>query len=143
MVIIILSHFLITHEKITSLEYELLGNNVSYTLAKSTSDYKTISAIGMADLVFYKEATKKGVYQNIKKNLTPDTSIAIIDTISNEIVFSVGENSADWLSDIHIIQSMASQKSGLAEYDLKSKSGETVNTMAAFDEYPNWNSDYC
>jgi CheY-like chemotaxis protein len=46
------------------LEYELLGNNVSYTVSKSASNYKTMNALGMAEVEFYKEATKKGVYQH-------------------------------------------------------------------------------
>ncbi|MFT7133609.1 MAG: hypothetical protein ACI81O_002325 [Cyclobacteriaceae bacterium] len=42
----------------------------------------------MADVAFYLDATKQGVLLDITKNLTPNASVAIIDTGQQKIIYS-------------------------------------------------------
>jgi hypothetical protein len=58
------ANFIITADKIYDLQYELLSNNVNNIISNSESDYKTISALGMENVEFYRDATKKGIVQN-------------------------------------------------------------------------------
>ena len=138
-VLIISVNFFITSNKISALQYELLRNNVTNILSKSESGYRTISALGMDKVEFYIDATKKGVVQDIGKNLAPGTSISIFDTTLNEVVFSLGEGDLGQGISAEHIQAMVGQQSGQVEYTLQSNSGENIDTMVSFGVYSNWN----
>jgi len=136
--VIIAVNFLISSNKVSTLEYELLKNNVHNIVSRSESDYKTIQALGMEQVAFYRDATKKGLVQDIRKNLAPGASIAIFDSKSNKIIFSVGQTGLAQLMTANHIQAMASEQNGQREYDLTSGTGERVGLMTAFGTYPNW-----
>jgi len=131
-------NFLITNDKVSALGYELLKKNVNNIISRSESDYKTISALGMEGVAFYRDATKKSVVQDIEKNLAPGTSIAIFDEKTNEIVFSVGAEGLGQLITTDDVQVMALQQSGQREFKLESSAGERICLMAVFGIYPNW-----
>jgi two-component system cell cycle sensor histidine kinase/response regulator CckA len=137
-VLIIAVNYFISSKKVSALEYELLENNVQNIISRSESDNSTIQAIGMERVEFYREATKKGVLQDIRKNLSPGTSIAIFDSKLNELIFSVGDDELGQLTNADHIKAMVSEQSGLREYDLPSESGERVDLITAFGTYPNW-----
>ena len=118
--------------------YELLKNNVNNIISRSESDDKTISALGMDKVAFYREATKAGIVQDIGENLAPGTSIAIFDAKTCEIVFSIGDGGLERLMTIDHIKAMTSQESGQGEYELETGSGEHINAMTVFGVYPNW-----
>jgi two-component system cell cycle sensor histidine kinase/response regulator CckA len=132
-------NFIITGEKIKALQYDLLINNVSYILSKSQSGNETISALGMGDVAFYRDATKQGVFQDIEKHLTPGTAIAIFDTKLNEIVFTTGQSGLGRLMTASHIKLIASQQSAQHKQVLRLSSGETINAMVAFEPSPHWN----
>ncbi|PKG93165.1 PAS domain S-box protein [Paraglaciecola sp. MB-3u-78] len=122
-----------------ALQYKMLVNNVSNILVASQADYKTISALNMTDVVFYREATQKGIFLNIVKNLAPGTSIAIFDTQSNDVIYSYPEDANKFLLSKNHLQSMVMDKSGQGEFNGITVSNKKSTTIAAFDIEPNWN----
>ena len=136
--LIISLNFFITHDRITALQYELLANNVSNIIVESESHYKTINALGMKDVVFYREATQKSIFLNIVKNLAPDTSIAIFNTQSHSVIYSYPEEADKLLLGTEHLQTMILQKKGQGEFDGITVSDSKSNTIAAFDIEPNW-----
>jgi PAS domain S-box-containing protein len=129
---------MITTDKVYALQYEILNNNVQNIISNSESDYKTISALGMENVEFYKDATKKGIIQNIDKNLIPGTSVAIFDTKLNEIVYLVGNEELGRLIAIEYSQNIDSHENKHYKHDFLLSSGESVSTLLAFGEYSNW-----
>jgi two-component system cell cycle sensor histidine kinase/response regulator CckA len=121
-----------------TLQYKMLANNVSNIVVASQADYKTISALNMTDVMFYREATQKGIFLNIVKNLAPSTSIAIFDTQSNDVIYSYPENANKLPLSKHHLQSMVLHKSGQGEFDGMTVSDKKMTTIAAFDIEPNW-----
>lgn len=132
------AHYLITADKIVALQYELLRNNVNSVLTNSESDYKTISALGMENVEFYKEATKKGVLQNIEKNLTPSSSVVIFDSKSNQVVYLVGDKTLGRLITAEHINEITVQQDDPYEHDFELLSGKKITTLMAFGLYSNW-----
>lgn len=137
--LIIGSNFFITRNKISDLQYELLENNVKQVISRCEFDYKTINALGMAEVEFYKDATKREVMQDIAKNVAPGTSISIIDEERNQVVFSAGGGEQGLSLDVQRIHSMLGQNGDQTKYDVRSSSGELLSSMAAIGVYPNWN----
>ncbi|MFT5451030.1 MAG: two-component system cell cycle sensor histidine kinase/response regulator CckA [Enterobacterales bacterium] len=131
--------FAITTRQISDLQYELLANNVKNIIAESEAEYKTISALGMKNVTFYKDATKKGIQQSIRKILAPGTSVVIYDTSINEIVYSVGDDSLNLSMTTEHIQTITSQKTNQYEFTLKTPSDKTVQVLAAYSVFPDWN----
>ncbi|PKI13226.1 hybrid sensor histidine kinase/response regulator [Colwellia sp. 12G3] len=132
------AHFLITADKIYDLEHELLSNNVNNIILNSDSAYKTISALGMENVAFYRDATKKGVIQNIEKNQTPGTSVVIFDSKLNKIVSLVGNKELGRLMTVEHINNITALKNDSSEHDFELLSGEIISTLVAFGEYANW-----
>ncbi|WP_198555514.1 ATP-binding protein [Colwellia sp. 75C3] len=131
---------MITADKIYALEHELLRMNVSNIISNSDHGYKTISALGMEKVAFYSDATKKGVVQDIEKNLTPGTSVAIFDTQLNEIVYLVGNEALGQSMTVEHIKNITKQNLiGPHEYDFILGSGKKVTTLLEYGKYPNWN----
>jgi PAS domain S-box-containing protein len=120
------------------LEYELLANNVSNIIVESESNYKTINALGMTDVVFYRDATQKNIFLNIVKNLAPDTSIAIFNTQSNNVVYSYPEEADKLLLDTKTLKAMVLQKKGQGEFASFTVPDKKNKTIAAFNIEPNW-----
>jgi two-component system cell cycle sensor histidine kinase/response regulator CckA len=92
----------------------------------------------MEDVAFYRDATKKGVIQNIEKHLTPGTSVVIFDSKSNKIVYWVGNEELAQSMTAEHINKITAQKIGLHEHNLKLASGEITNTLLTFGYYANW-----
>jgi len=122
-----------------ALQYEILTNNVSNIITDSRADYKTISALKMTDVVFYREATQKGIFIDIPKNLAPDTSIAIFDAQSNDVIYVYPEDANKIPLGKNHLQSMVMDKSGQGEFDGRTVSDKKNTIIAAFDTEPNWN----
>jgi PAS domain S-box-containing protein len=122
-----------------ALQYEILTNNVSNIITESRAGYKTISALNMTDVVFYREATKKDIFINIAKNLAPDTSIAIFDAQSNDVIYAYPEDANKIPIGKNHLQSMVMDKSGQGEFYGRTVSDKKSTTIAAFDIEPNWN----
>ncbi|MEH6446266.1 MAG: EAL domain-containing protein [Oceanospirillaceae bacterium] len=135
------ANFLITVEKIYDLQYQLLRDNVNNIISNSESNYRTINALGMDNVAFYRDATKKGVFQNIEKNLTPGTSVAIYDSKLNEVVYLIGNDKLDRLMTVEFINDIRTQKNHQHEHEhsFALSSGEEFSTLLAFGQYPNWN----
>jgi two-component system cell cycle sensor histidine kinase/response regulator CckA len=136
--LIICSTFFITTQKTSALQYEMLDNNVNYILAKSEADNQTISALDMADVALYQDATKQGVLLDIAKNLTPNASVAIIDTGQQTIIYSSPQDQTLTIDNTQML-TMTRTNSGRAEYLLTSTAGETTHVVAAYQGYPDWN----
>lgn len=132
------ANFKITADKIVDLQYKLLRNNVNNIISNSESDYKTISALGMEDIGFYRDATKKGVIQNINKNLTPGTSVVIFDSKLNEIIYLTGNEALGKLLTVEHINGSQSEKTNMHEHDILLGTGEKISTILASGQYPNW-----
>jgi PAS domain S-box-containing protein len=132
--------YAVTVDKISALEHDLLKNNVKKIISSSEHDYKKISALGLDKVDFYRDATKKGVIQDIERNLAPDTSVVILDSISNEIVYLIGnEELARSMSDMHIKNITSQTIVNPRGYDFVLGSGETITALLEYDQYPNWN----
>ena len=123
------------------MQYELLTNNVNNIIAKAEADFHTVNALGMWDVTFYRDATKKNIIQSIGENLAPGTSVAIYDNSVNKIIYSVGDKDINLLMSATHILSMTSQKELQKEITLTSNFGNAINVLAAYDVFPrlNWN----
>jgi two-component system cell cycle sensor histidine kinase/response regulator CckA len=132
------ANFIITANKIYDLQYELLSNNVNNIISNSESDYKTISALGMENVEFYRDATKKGVVQNIEKNLTPGTSVVIFDSKSNKIEYLIGNEELGQSITVEHINKIKTEPISPHEYNLKLLSGENISTLMTYGVYSNW-----
>ncbi|MBQ0784564.1 MAG: EAL domain-containing protein, partial [Amphritea sp.] len=75
----------------------------------------------------------------IEENLAPGTSISIIDTALNQVVFSAGDGKKNLSLDAQSIISMLEKKGDKIKYDIQLSSGDGLNSMAAIGVYPNWN----
>ncbi|MFT7562354.1 MAG: diguanylate cyclase (GGDEF)-like protein/PAS domain S-box-containing protein, partial [Flavobacteriales bacterium] len=132
-------NFLITERKVIELQYELLSNNVSFIVSKCTSEYKTISALGMAEVEFYKEATQNGVLLDIERNRSPGTSVSIFDSNTNSLVFSTAMDQGMFGIDDTSIKNITSLKNGQTEFYLQVEQNENIKALASFATYPEWN----
>jgi len=130
--------FIITANKISSLQYQLLDDDVGHIIARIESDYKTIDALGMANVAFYSDATKKGVLQGIREHIAARTSVAVFNAKTNAMIFSVGEDAQKIQMSVAAIQDLVMRQYGQREYEEKLASGENVKLMTAFAIYPNW-----
>jgi diguanylate cyclase (GGDEF)-like protein/PAS domain S-box-containing protein len=138
-VLIIASNFFITKDKIEDLQYELLVSNVSQVVSRSEFDYKTLDALGMANVGFYQAATQKGVMLDIEKNLAPGTSISIIDAKRKQVIFSAGNGKEALPLDVPALVQMLEQADHDTKHHIPLISGERLNTLTATGAYPNWN----
>ncbi|MFT6153846.1 MAG: diguanylate cyclase (GGDEF)-like protein/PAS domain S-box-containing protein [Bermanella sp.] len=97
----------------------------------------------MANVEFYKSAAQKDVLDNIKENLAPSTSISIIETKLNKVIFSTGENEKIINLKINdfstILENIDGRTKGNYKEKNKIKSGNLINSLAAIGTYPNWN----
>ncbi len=137
--IIIAVNFTIAAKKVAELQFELLINTVNNVLSKSDASFKAMDALGMAKVEFFIEATKKQILLDIQKNQTPGASMVVIDTRSDAVVFSTGEDAQGLLLDANQIHTMIAQREGHGDYTLHSQTGDTIHALAAFAQYPNWN----
>jgi len=138
-VLIISANFIITSKQISALQYELLTDNVSYVLEKTESDYATIDALGMAEVEFYRQATQKGILQDVGKHLSPGTSTVIIDKNSHEILLSNGNTAKALSLDADLVEKMLFGIDGTIDYEFTLGSGEKIDVLATFGEFPSWN----
>jgi two-component system cell cycle sensor histidine kinase/response regulator CckA len=132
-------NFAITSKKINDLQYELLAKNVSNIISKSDAAYKTISALGMENVVFYKDATKKTIIQGIGKSLVPGTSVMIFDTAVNKIIYSVGDDNLKLFMTAEHIKTITSQATNLYKFTLPTNNDKALKVLAAYSVFPNWN----
>jgi PAS domain S-box-containing protein len=132
--------YAVTVDKISALEHDLLKNNVKNIISSSESDYKKINALGLDEVDFYRDATKRGVIEDIAKNLAPDTSVVIFDSISNEIVYSIGNEVLARSMTVKQINQITSKKiDNPLEYNFVLESGEKITALLEYGQYPNWN----
>ena len=131
--------FLITSDKIVTLQYELLKNDVNHIVSNSESDYKLISSLGMGNVAFYRDFTKQVLLHNIEKGLTPGTSVVIFDSKSNKMVFSVGNEELGRLITVEQVNKIKTQKTGQYEHDFELVSGKITSTLMSFGVYSPWN----
>ncbi len=137
--LILSANFVITGKKFTTLQFDLLINNVNHITDKCKSNYETIEALGMSEVEYYRNFTKSSMVSSITKDIAPLTSIAIIDTLTRQIYFSTDLNEARSFFNNSLIQSMIEKIQGHTEFESLSSSGNKVTMMAAFGECPEWN----
>ncbi|MFT4940768.1 MAG: two-component system cell cycle sensor histidine kinase/response regulator CckA [Paraglaciecola sp.] len=138
-VLILAQGISIEAREISILQHKLLSNNVSYIISKMKADFAIIEALGMADEEYDRVATQKGVMQEVAKNLVPDTSVYIIDTQMQKVIFSAGRDQQKLPPDTNTIRKITEQKSGQIAYQQLLESGESSSLTAVFEEYSTWN----
>jgi PAS domain S-box-containing protein len=137
-VLIIILNALITSNKIAALEIELLTTNVNNIIAQSESGYRTIHALGMAEVTFYSAATKNAIALDLDKNLRSSTSISIINTQSNQVLYSYPQSAEIPPLTEQQIQAMVLHKQGNSELDEIATWAEEADILAAYGTFPTW-----
>ncbi|KPA09909.1 multi-sensor hybrid histidine kinase [Candidatus Magnetomorum sp. HK-1] len=138
-VFVIMATFIITSNKIRDMEYELLNNNLSYILDKCETEYLIIKALSMENVVYYRDATKKQILNDISNTFTSNRTIFIQDIQTKDVIFSTQVEKDTLLKNQDILDIMAKSKKGHQEYYLKTDSENSIATMAVFAVYENWN----
>lgn len=98
----------------------------------------------MSEVLFYKKATQKLVFKDIRINRRPGTSIIILDEQSNELVFSDSDDGHQIHVDVDEFRDMVDRQSldkqiGFSEYVIKKEGGKIAGTIVAIGKYSNWN----
>ena len=138
-VVVIAVNFLITRSEIREMEYELLRNKVTHVTDMCASEYQSIVSLNMDHVEYYREATKKLVMEEVKRNTTSNEVITIVDTGSYDIVFSTSRDAQSIFHAQEYLRSMVRQQRGIMESARPSRSGKSRSKMMAFDVYENWN----
>ena len=100
-----------------------------HTISNIRSDYNTIDALGMANVDYYSDATKKGILQHIGDDIAPHTSIAIFNTKTNAMIFVVGDDANKLLMNADYIQARVLEKDGQEEYIQQLASGKNIKMI--------------
>ena len=108
------------------MEYELLNNNLSYILDKCETEYLIIKALSMENVVYYRDATKKQILNDISNTFTSNRTFFIQDIQTKDVVFSTQVEKDTLLKNQDILDIMAKSKKGHQEYYLKTDSEITT-----------------
>jgi len=138
-VFVLSTNFIVSRNRISSMEYEYLNNNVQNILEKCESKFAVIKALGMEDVEYFQDATKQQVLEEIKETTSSRNAILILDTQTNKILFTTEMETNGLTEDQSIIKKIIDDKSGKIEYALKTDSGNRFKKMAAVGVFDKWN----
>lgn len=131
--------FITIAHKIGDMEYNLLNNNVTHILSRCEIEYDVIKALGMENVDYYRNATIQQVLFDIGHMFTSNSTVAILDLKTSEIVFSSGIEKDLFIKNPDSIGNIVKRKRGQQEYYLKTHQGKHITVMASFAVDDKWN----
>jgi len=137
--VVITTIFISTYNKTSDMEYDLLNNNVTHILSKCETEYNVIKALGMEDVNYYRDATIKQVLSDIRNTYTSNSSVVILDTQTNEILFSSEIEKNNFIKNPDNIENIVKSKRGQQEYSFATNQGKNIAVMTAYAVYDKWN----
>lgn len=138
-VIVILINFFITSFQMRDMQYEIMLNRGDYIVEICNFEYETIKALGMENVVYYSDATKRKVLDDIKRTFSKDSNIRIVDISTGELIYvSANEDDSFSISSV-LINELMDKTDNVSKINTESDLIISNNKMLVYSLYSHWN----
>lgn len=139
-IVILVINFLVTSIQMRDMQYELMWNRVEYIVDACDAGFIEIKALGMEDVIYFNDATKRKVLEQIEDLFIESDNIAIIDITTGDFVFLLNPEEDNLLISIELLDEIRSELH--SDSDTRDSAETNLlnikNKLGVYGFYDNW-----
>jgi diguanylate cyclase (GGDEF)-like protein/PAS domain S-box-containing protein/putative nucleotidyltransferase with HDIG domain len=138
MIVILAINFLVTSFQMRDMQYELMRTRVEYIIETSNAGFIETKALGMEDVVYFNDATKRKVVEQIEALFIESDNIVIIDITTGDFVFSLNSEEDNFLISKEFLSEIQNELYSESDYSAETNLLNIKNKLGVYGFYNNW-----